>query len=399
MKLRINKNKLFDTMLIIYVFATLIVDIFRKLGNGQGLEIIRNFIYILVLLFVIVHIYMERSFRWDLLFILLIFPFQAFITLLITPKIAPVFSFFILYYFSRDFVGYYLFSRLGNMEVFKMNRTLIFLISICYSVMIILQGFRSDSYMLSSYNLIIPTCILLIYGMKEFKAIYFLGGSISFLTILLYGARGAVFCVGVGVILFLFKHIVDRKFNSKKMVLALIISSAVLWLVINFEYILKKILKMTNSRTIRLLLTGNIINGYGRSELYDAFKREISSNPFEFRGILADRVLAAQIMNQPISRGTYAHNIIYEILYEYGLIFGFFVLLFIFICLGCCIRKVIRIGNEDLFILLVSIFPVGFCSLFFSGSYLTTHYFWILMGLTYNILRGNFAKKMNGDKK
>ncbi len=398
MKLRINKDKLFDTMLIIYVFATLIVDIFRKLGNGQGLEIIRNFIYILVLLFVIVHIYMERSFRWDLLFILLIFPFQAFITLLITPKIAPVFSFFILYYFSRDFVGYYLFSRLGNMEVFKINRTLILLVSICYSIMTISQGFRSDSYMLSSYNLIIPTCILLIYGMKEFKIIYLFGGSISCLTILLYGARGAVFCVGVGVILFLFKYIVDRKINLKKMILILIMSSAILWLIVNLEQILKKILEITNSRTIRLLLTGNIISGNGRTELYNAFKEEIAGNPFKYRGILADRVLAAKMMNQPISRGTYAHNIIYEILYEYGLILGFLVLLFIFICLGCCIYKIIKIENEDLLILFIAIFPAGFCSLFFSGSYLTTHYFWMLMGLTYNILLGSFAK-MNRDSR
>lgn len=152
---------------------------------------------------------------------------------------------------------------------------------------------------------------------------------------------------------------------------------------------------ITGSRTIKLILTGNAVNGYGRAEMYIAFKDAIMENPFQYRGILSDRVLAAKMMNQPISRGTYTHNIIYEILYEYGMPLGTVILLFIFGCVGLCLYKIIKKKDDDLFILFIAIFPVGFCSLFFSGSYLTTHYFWMLMGLTYNVLKGRFSKLDN----
>lgn len=217
MRLRINKDKLFGMVTIIYVFATLLVDIFRKLGNfEQGLETIRNMIYVFCFLFVIVHIFWERKLKLDIIFVLFVFPAQVFITLLITPEISPVLSFFILFYFSRSFVGYYLFSRLGNVKIFANNKGLMFIIAMGYCGMIISQGFRSDSYMASSYNLIIPTCILLIYGIKDFKIIYLLGGALSCFTILLYGARGALLCTGIGIAAFLLKYILKEKIPYKK---------------------------------------------------------------------------------------------------------------------------------------------------------------------------------------
>lgn len=392
MRIHINRDRLFCAVTIIYVFATIVVDIFRKLGSGQGLETIRNIIYIFCFLFVLYNIYVERMIKLDIVFFLFFFPLQAFITLLITPEIAPVFSFFILYYFSRDFVGYYLFSRLGDAGILKKNRWLMLVVALSYSIMVVLQGFRYDSYMLSSYNLIIPTCILLFYGMKEFQFVYLFGGSISCLTILLYGARGAFFCVGIGVVLFLSRYIFQGRVTVKQVILVTSISVGLILIIINFYTILGKIYEITGSRTVRLILTGNVVNGYGRAEMYSAFRTEIAEAPLKYRGILADRVLAAKMMNQSIARGTYAHNIVYEILYEYGVILGAPILFSIFYCVGTCIYKVIKKQNDDLYILLISIFPVGFCSLFFSGSYLSTHYFWMLMGLSYNVIKGKFSK-------
>ncbi|MBD5515658.1 MAG: hypothetical protein HDR06_13735 [Lachnospiraceae bacterium] len=392
MRIHINKDGLFCAVTIMFVFATIIVDIFRKLGSGEGIESIRNIIYIFCFLFVIYHIYTERRTKLDIIFFLFFFPLQAFITLLITPEIAPIFSFFILYYFSRDFVGYYLFSRLDDIEILKKNKWLMLVVALSYSIMVMLQGFRTDSYMLSSYNLIIPTCILLLYGMKEFRFIYLLGGGISCLTILLYGARGALFCVGIGVLFYLVRSILKGRVTVKQVIIIACISVGLIFVMINFYAILGKIYEVTGSRTVKLILTGNIVSSYGRAEMYSAFRAEIKEAPLKYRGILADRVLAARMMNQTISRGTYAHNIVYEILYEYGVVLGVPILLFIFYCVGTCIYKVIKKQNDDLYILLVSIFPAGFCSLFFSGSYLNTHYFWMLLGLTYNVLKGNFSK-------
>lgn len=391
MKIRINKDKLFYAIVMIYVFATIIVDVFRKLGNEHNLEILRNGIYFLCFLFVIFHIYTTGRLGIDII-IMLLFPLQAFVTLLIMPKITPVLSFFILYYYSRDFVGYYLFSRLNNVEILKNNKWFMLIITLVYSMMIILQGFSSESYMPSSYNLIIPTCILLFYGLKDLKVAYILVGGISCLTILAYGARGALFCVGVGVILFFINNFLKEKVTIQKIILITSIALVFIVTVINFSEILEKIYEMTGSRTVRLILTGNIVNNYGRDKIYGAFRNAIMEEPFKYRGILSDRILAAQMMNQTVSRGTYAHNIIYEILYEYGVLLGSIILLFIVFALWKSICKIINLKNDDLFLLFISIFPAGFCSLFFSGSYLNTHYFWMLAGLMYNIIRGNFSK-------
>lgn len=391
MKLRINKNHFFCLISIIYVLATLFVDIFRKLGSEYGLETIRNVIYIICFLFVIIHMLYKKKMSMDLVFFFCFFPIQSFLTMLITPQIKPVFSFFLLYYFSRDFVGYYLFSRLKNFKIFQDNIFLILIVAVGYSLMIIVQGFDNASYMASSYNLIIPTCILVMYGIKNFKMIYLIGGSVSFLTVFLYGARGALFCLGVGITLFLLWNLIKEKVSVFNVILIACISGMVILVLLNYNEILRELYRLTGSRTIRLIMSGNIVNGYGRREIYNAFIFEICKEPLKYRGILADRVLAAEMMKQPISRGTYAHNIIYEIVYEYGLILGTAILFFLFLIIGTCIYKVIKNKNYDLFILYISIFPAGFCSLFFSGSYLTTHYFWILMGLTYNILKGHFS--------
>lgn len=393
MKLHIKKDKVFSVTVLIYVFATLFVDIFRKIGYfEQELEMIRNSIYIICFIIVIIHMILEKECKLDILFVLFVFPMQAFLTLLITPKIIPVFDFFILYFFSRDFVGYYLFSRLKNQAVFKDNTFLIIIIMLGYSMMITQIGFSNSSYMLSSYNLIVPTSVILAYGIKKFQMTYLLGGLLSLLIILMYGARGALVCVGISMIFFVYRFIFKSKTFIRKLLFFSVGGASSLYVMFSYNKILYYIYNITNSRTIKLILTGEIMNGHGRQEIYDAFKYAIIKNPFKYRGILADRVLAAQVMRQPISRGTYAHNIIWEILYQYGVILGTGILIFIISVLGICLYKVSKENNDDVYIMFMSIFPVGFCSLFFSGSYLNTHYFWMLFGMSYNILKNFFQK-------
>ena len=102
---------------------------------------------------------------------------------------------------------------------------------------------------------------------------------------------------------------------------------------------------------------------------------------------MSDRSIGALILGAPLGTGTYAHNIFVELIYQYGLVIGVAMFsLFVIIVLKP-VPGVLRHKDDDIAILVITFIPVGFVSLAFSGSYLTSFFFWSLMGLMVGINR------------
>lgn len=134
------------------------------------------------------------------------------------------------------------------------------------------------------------------------------------------------------------------------------------------EYLYNLLLNFgIRSRSIQLFLRDDIYLS-GREKIYDDVINGILDKPIQGIGLAGDR----QIIG-----GGYAHNIFIEILANFGVILGSFIIL-ILICL--IISSLFTKENKRYNMIIIWI-SVGFVHLFVSGSYLIEFKFWILLGL------------------
>lgn len=261
-------------------------------------------------------------------------------------------------------------------EVFK-KFVYIVVIALLFKFFLFPQSFNEGgNYMVFSYDLLVPTCFLYYYFFSNKSKAAFGLAIVSSIAIFISGARGALICLGVSVILLL---IFNFKNKTKKL-LPFIILGSILVVVIsmNFRSILivtDQVLRENNieSRTISKILTDDFLNNSGRDEITNVLLDSISNNKLSGVGMFGDRYITAI---NGIDNGTYAHNIALELICEYGIILGtFFLLSILYIILKSLL------SSKDILQNLIIIFlSSGFVKLFFSGSYLIEPFFYALIG-------------------
>ena len=98
----------------------------------------------------------------------------------------------------------------------------------------------------------------------------------------------------------------------------------------NFNHILEKVIDIIsnmgfNSRTLEKLLDGTITSATGRNYIADVCIDIIEKHPLFGVGIGLDRFYINQGVKGNVElefSSSYPHNLIYEILVQYGIIFG-----------------------------------------------------------------------------
>lgn len=115
----------------------------------------------------------------------------------------------------------------------------------------------------------------------------------------------------------------------------------------------------------------------GRTVIYPVIWNAIKNDPFAVRGINADYRLV----------GIYSHNIVLEVIYEMGLIFGGIFLIYI---LSCAI-KTLRLKKNPLNELIIISMCSSLPKLFISGTLWTQVYFWIWLCLLYKARTSKIA--------
>lgn len=130
------------------------------------------------------------------------------------------------------------------------------------------------------------------------------------------------------------------------------------------------------SRTISMVLEGNVISDdSGRDDIYKPISRLIFSEPFG-HGIYGDRV---------ILNGAYCHNFFIELFYDFGIIGGGIICLWLFSWFTSVYLRSDKLNRRRL--LLFSV--VVFVPLMASGSFLKDYNFGLLMGVIYSINKIN----------
>ncbi|WP_163583214.1 O-antigen ligase family protein [Gracilibacillus saliphilus] len=267
---------------------------------------------------------------------------------------------------------------LRNLNVLKkvMNKAslIVFILGIILGFLIVLKIVDLGDYSMAlSYYMLLPALINMDELLSKFSIKSFIILLGSLIVILALGSRGAMICVVIFTILKLIK------FEHRLTIKSFLGYSFILFgggiVLINFEKILTSIYELLlnygiNSRSIKLFL-GDDIHLSGRDGLYEKVLKEISLYPLLGRGIGSDRII--------IGNG-YVHNILLEILINFGVIIGSIIISIILLML----LKILFEKNNLNYNIYIIWIAFGFIHLMVSSSYWSDQKFWILLGLLVN---------------
>jgi hypothetical protein len=246
-------------------------------------------------------------------------------------------------------------------------------------IFVVMNKGQHFEYMTFSYNMLFGVCICLYYGIRN-KHIPCLGlGIIGSFVILFGGARGAV----LSLMIFICFYIVFLRQNKnylKQMLFFSFLLIGIFYTYFYFDLIVQSMISVGNdfgisSRALTRLAEESFIESVGRSEISNAIWAGIEESPIIGYGIWGDRAVT---LNYGYGKGSYAHNIVLEIICQFGIVIGSFLIIFLLYLL---FRRIRRNDKSLYYVILFATIPSGLIKLLFSGSYLTEPYFFFLLGM------------------
>lgn len=261
---------------------------------------------------------------------------------------------------------------------------LVIIISQCISIFFLSsnQIFTLAYSQDTGYETLLAFSVFFVASLTKKKRIYWIGVFVSFVLILMSGARGPLFCALAGAALI----IITIQKSSYKVIIALTGSCVLAYLfyvpILNLLFGVFESIG-ASTRVIRGLLEFNISNDSTRATLMQFSWNYATDHIFWGTGLANDRELIYNTLflgNSASVFGSYCHNFLLEILMQFGLIPGIIVLTLFFSRLISMLFKEINFEKRMIVVVFVTI---GFLPLIFSRSYLTFPEFYFLLGVLF----------------
>lgn len=213
---------------------------------------------------------------------------------------------------------------------FKKKSTLIFLSNIILLIYCIKSGRNMYGNMEISYS-ILPLGVFSFYVFmndKNFKSlIYFL---VSLVIIVAVGSRGPLVCILLYILAFMI-------LNAKKhKILTLAFFGLILFITLNFQSIILQTIKIFEgynipSRTLYKIIEEDFADGTGRTNIYEVTFDLLNNHPVLGVGLGVERITINYVFNnmEKDMSSCYPHNIILEILVQFGYFIGLTIIFFI----------------------------------------------------------------------
>ena len=211
-------------------------------------------------------------------------------------------------------------------------------------------------YMSFSYNLLFGTTFSSIYFLEKRKALPLIAAIIGVLLIFFVGARGPLACYICGVGIY---FLMSKASTAKKLFLMFSLLSISLIVLVLWEQMLVALKDGADtigisSRTLELLLDGNIFSDSSRGEIQ---QRIIEGFTLFGRGLYGDRV---------VGENHYSHNLIIELISQWGFLLGTMIV----VALGVLFIRGFRTKNNSLRLIILVFFSTSVIKLMLSESYL-----------------------------
>ncbi|WP_273497273.1 hypothetical protein, partial [Butyricimonas sp. An62] len=283
------KEKSNNYTVAFFLYATLIVDLIRKIGWGN-VHVVRDVIYILVFLFIICSVYRLRNLV-AAMFVALGVSCIYIVSFLINSSYPELYLTSWTLFIMRLWPAYIIGRYLKDWDsVLNAVRHLIW-IAFIYSILIIISPeVTKASYITVASNLIYVVLLATYSSVKQGKWFSLLLCVVCWLPMLLYGSRTMLFGI-LGVFFLSFLLSLKRMSFGKQLVVMTLLIACVIIIAINFDTLFKWLYDVfPTSRTLQYLVAGDIFDDSNRFVYYDRIKNSLSLYPFKVYGFLGDRI-------------------------------------------------------------------------------------------------------------
>lgn len=234
-----------------------------------------------------------------------------------------------------------------------------------------------------SYQMLLPAIVLASSLQNELSLKRLIPFGISLFFMFAYGARGPVACLALFIIVNILLHFEKR--SRGRAVGFVAVLGVIAAAVYQYFYELLRWFQTLfaqlgfSIRTVDRLMNQSFFEDRGRNRIAEICIDRILEHPFIGIGPVNDRIyLANQFGNGEGAVGSYPHNFFLEILMQYGVILGgMMLLLFAFLILKA-LRTAPNANTKDLIVILIGSY---FFPLLFSGSYLDSRGFYMLVAI------------------
>ena len=230
--------------------------------------------------------------------------------------------------FSHIIVPVYLISLISDIDKFVKALKKFMPLVILYCLMqFIYKTDNYNEYFIFTYS-ILPTALFLIaYERKEATIKYKIVCAFIFMSLLLFGTRSALLCIGIELC------ILSCFFLNLKEKMFAVLSLLMVIIPIYFFYddIVFAFVQVFPGARISSFLSGQQVDN-SRSIIWAELLARVLECPFVVRGVLSDRLILSSLWGyfEPAQiRAWYAHNFVVEILYGFGIL-GFLILIVFF---------------------------------------------------------------------
>lgn len=283
---------------------------------------------------------------------------------------------FFLTVFPTFFVGATL-KDIKSAEKYMYKASIVGLIcALAYIVFNVFDASKTVHEMVPSYSFLACAVFLLYYSMKYRKIYNYIFAILSFVAIVVFSVRGPIIVYLVCFAILLFQNVkVNRPL---KIMILLIVLLPIIFVCTNyFDSFIELLDSLFNkigvtSGLVKRLSEGNFLDSNGRDSIAANLINSVWEHPFLGTGLFSDREMV----------GTYAHNLFLELLVDFGIVFG--AILIAAIAFNVIKMLYTNRKNNCAFGLLITVMSVAIGKLMFSGSYLESSEFFMLLGMMMN---------------
>lgn len=231
-----------------------------------------------------------------------------------------------------------------------------------------------------SYSVLFPGIVFMYMAHKFNKKWLLVPSLFALYLIAIYGSNRMALLSYVIYFFYLFFW-GKGEFSVKKLLLTIAILIASVIILLNLKNILLWFvnnLGMSNytPRFLNLVNNKNFFTDSSRENITSFFLSKI----FSFEGLIGYGINGDRTINT-LYNHQYAHNIIIQILTEFGLLFGLVVLFFLFIMVYKAVQK-----KTEYNAILPVLFFTQILALFVSGTFWTSNFFWMFVAVCLSIL-------------
>lgn len=315
-----------------FFYAVVLTDTIRLISTATGItaignvvELLRNIIYIVVF----IGYYYNSGKREKTAGIIMMFfyVFLLLLSLLLNSGLQVYSITLTLLFISRFLLAFVMIRSLEYpQQLIRRVFHLSWIIPVYVLLYVISPKDLSTGYAYSitfSYNLLLPAIAAFysFYVLKE-KRIYALTISlIAFCGMLVYGSRGTVVCIAVGVIYILFFN--RSNYTARKFFVILGLVVIIFSLMIAKDSLLSTLIYLLpNSRSLYLLQNSNFLWDSNRTNYFVMAREYIQSSPLKVTGLAGDTFIYGNQFGMGVELGRHSHNMFVELIVSYGVLLG-----------------------------------------------------------------------------